>query len=753
MRRKTIIRLLIILFLFLNFIGISSTIKISYAQESGKSIIFNNYFPMYEFGEIIDTQENITSINLPLPDSTWNVTNININFTNIRLESEVVNGEDVIPDEQTFGHIYYNTPSKRRYGLGVQVNLTEPTIIYGVYIYGYKTQATTEAIQVEIRGYDDISNKPNSTIYHTQELNISDSVIWHIQNFSTPVSLPKGQFYLVLNGLGISSSSSDFYWAYNGVNPTNPSLYTSEYINSWSSGAQNRPYLYKLIQKVDRIYYPEDINMSLGLNGDFYNVSNTSIIGEGNLTANDLNFSSNSTVLNIPVYNDLSIRLNYSMSYNVTAYNIFNNQASVKVEEGQGCQWDIIPEIIRSTSVYSLKFYYPQNWYNLILERDGIDISSQVEINQTFHYLFIPNDVITETNNWRILANSLNCEINLNVPLTHYEVGQQLRIYLSGTVIPGIYTFQLFDPYGLHLEYNISKIIPPDDNLFSYDIPTNIIKGDYTAYLYFFNGTHAGVKTQIFKITIPFTINPVFLIFIFVLAGSIIAISTISFTSIKKLKKKRELHRKTIYDQCNDLLNIQYIMISDKKSALNIYEQSFIGKVLDTTLISGFLEAIRTFGIELTDSDDQTQTIKLEYKKSKILMAEFKHFRIILIMNDSPSHMFLDSIRALAIEIGEKYDKYLENFKGDVRPFKDLELLIKKNLKTSFLYPLKILKTGTIKITPLEKEIIQKAEKLIKRNGSQYFYVSKLFKENQFDSKEIETIFNLIDKKIFEPVF
>ncbi|MFX0177275.1 MAG: hypothetical protein ACFE85_13735, partial [Candidatus Hodarchaeota archaeon] len=279
------------------------------------------------------------------------------------------------------------------------------------------------------------------------------------------------------------------------------------------------------------------------------------------------------------------------------------------------------------------------------------------------------------------------------------------------------------------------------------------IEGDYIGYIYFFNGTHVGVETQVFEIIVPFTINPLTLIFIFIAIGSALAITSTSYTLIKKANKKRELYRNAIYNQCNDLLNIQYIMVSDKKSALNIYEQSFIGKVLDTTLITGFLEAIRTFGIELTDSDDQTQTIKLEYKQSKILMAEFKHFRIILIMNDSPSLMFLDSMRALAIDIGEKYDKYLENFKGDVRPFKDMESLIKKNLKTSFLYPLKIVKTGTTKINLLEKEIIQKAEQLIKNNGSKYFYISKLLKQNKFDSKEIETIFNLIDKKIFDPVF
>ena len=447
-----------------------------------------------------------------------------------------------------------------------------------------------------------------------------------------------------------------------------------------------------------------------------------------------------------------SVELAFNVSYLISMINIFNSEGLVLIKANQNPIWSINPTILRYGCNYSVQFYYPQNWFNLMVLKNQVDITSQIQINLVDKYIIIPNSSIDNGADWEITANSLNTEISLKIPLTQYKVGQQLQFSLSDSPIPGTYIFQLIDPYGFE-EYNNSKTIPSSDTIFSYTVPNSAIEGDYIAYVYFFNGTHAGVKTQVFKIIVPFALDPLTFILIIIGIGSALAVSATSYSLIKKAKKKRELYRKAIYDQCNDLLNIQYIMVSDKKSALNVYEQSFIGKVLDTTLISGFLEAIRTFGIELTDSDDQTQTIKLEYKKSKILMAEFKHFRIILIMNDSPSHIFLDSIRALAIDIGEKYDKYLENFKGDIRPFKDLELLIKKNLKTSFLYPLKILKTGTTKINPLEKEIIQKAEQLIKNNGSQYFYVSKLLKQNKFDIKEIETIFNLIDKKIFEPVF
>ena len=55
-------------------------------------------------------------------------------------------------------------------------------------------------------------------------------------------------------------------------------------------------------------------------------------------------------------------------------------------------------------------------------------------------------------------------------------------------------------------------------------------------------------------------------------------------------------------------------MVTDKRSGLNVYTQNFIEKEIDAALISGFLQAIHSFGIELIKVEDQSQIIKLEYK-------------------------------------------------------------------------------------------------------------------------------------------
>ncbi|MFX1235556.1 MAG: hypothetical protein ACFFBY_13540, partial [Promethearchaeota archaeon] len=190
----------------------------------------------------------------------------------------------------------------------------------------------------------------------------------------------------------------------------------------------------------------------------------------------------------------------------------------------------------------------------------------------------------------------------------------------------------------------------------------------------------------------------------------------------------------------------------EKKSSLNVYEQVFTSQKIDPTLITGFLSAIHSFGIELTNTDEKTQTIKLEFKNSKVIMSEFRDFRIVLIMNQLPSEKFLDSINQLAFDIELYYGRYLEKFKGNIDPFKGIEDLLKKHLNISFLYPLKVVKTGKHKVDQVERTIIGRALEVMKRNKQNYFYTTHIMETKQYDSKDIEAIFNLIEKKIFQPV-
>ena len=241
---------------------------------------------------------------------------------------------------------------------------------------------------------------------------------------------------------------------------------------------------------------------------------------------------------------------------------------------------------------------------------------------------------------------------------------------------------------------------------------------------------------------------------IFFIIISLIIISFIgaitSYQAIKRIIIKREEFRKKIFNKYMDVLNLNYIIVSDKNSGLCIYEQMISDKSINSTLVSGFLQAISSFGIELSGSDEQSQTIKLEYKKLKIIMSEYKNYRIINIFEDNPSEEFTEALGLLSHELDKNYGKFLENFDGELTQFKGINSLIEKHLQISLIYPLKIVLSDNLKLNKSEKSIVKKASDIMKKNNADHFYISYLITEREFNPKRAEIILKLIDKKVFQ---
>ncbi|MBY8987602.1 MAG: hypothetical protein KGD61_04030, partial [Candidatus Lokiarchaeota archaeon] len=327
-----------------------------------------------------------------------------------------------------------------------------------------------------------------------------------------------------------------------------------------------------------------------------------------------------------------------------------------------------------------------------------------------------------------------------------------LKFFISEPWLNGNYTFILNDPFHDKI-YTSNKSIytPSDSNSLTYIIPSSALDGDYKAFVYWFNGTDAGIETQVFTVILPFIIDWTLVIGIVVIVGLVSAVTTSSIILAKKNKRKKLAVKEKTINKFMDILNLNYVIIIEKKSSLNVYDQAFTEKKFNSTLVSGFLEAIRNFGLDITGAEERSQTVKLEYQNSKILMSDFKHFRLIFIMKELPSPQFYEVIDDLSLEIEEKYGTYLKEFKGNLQPFEGIENLLRKHMGTSFLYPLKLSGTGSMKITPTEKTLINKAIDLMKKNQLDYFYVSQFIREKTFDSKEIEALYSLIIKRVFNP--
>ena len=57
-----------------------------------------------------------------------------------------------------------------------------------------------------------------------------------------------------------------------------------------------------------------------------------------------------------------------------------------------------------------------------------------------------------------------------------------------------------------------------------------------------------------------------------------------------------------------------------------------------------------------------------------------------------------------------------------------------------------------MKLSQAEKEIVQKAKKIMHENNFNYFYTHHLLPENACSPKDYETILQLIQKGIFHPI-
>jgi len=225
-----------------------------------------------------------------------------------------------------------------------------------------------------------------------------------------------------------------------------------------------------------------------------------------------------------------------------------------------------------------------------------------------------------------------------------------------------------------------------------------------------------------------------------------------SYRTVKSYRDKQIEKKQKLYNSCLDILNLDYLMVTDKRSGLNVYAQNFTENEIDAALISGFLQAIHSFGIELIKVEDQSQIIKLEYKDSIVLMSEFVNVRLILIMKERPSRFFMYAIEELTYDIYKDYGTMIESFNGDVKKFQSIEALLKTHLNVSFIYPQKIApidKLEKMRISQNERLYINKAVSLMKTKNQDYFLIKSILPGKECNPKDVEILLKLNEKKIF----
>ncbi len=736
----------LILFLFQNMnIGVSTS--------SEFSLDIDTDFELTEFSTSTGILSNTTTLDFELPSSLWRINDIELNFTDVEFGLELKTVEDIPIDKYSI--------DKFHDGYGVQIVIQDPTIVYGLQIYGNNESTENKPIYVEIHGHDNNTYSPNNAVYGTPHLlNMSYSLIpsWHIQTFSTPIYITEGFYYLVIDGSSIGTSpKSTYYWYFNNINPTYPELNISEYnAGSWGGGIQGTSLLYKIIQKVNDTFFPEEINMTAEFNGNSYEIANGNHPGKGYLKKSNLNYHPNNKNVQVKIKNNKTESLNFNLSYNLNILSDFRAPSILQINYNSWNLWRITPSIERYSINDSIKFDYSSSWSNISIFKNQQNISSDVVIDSLNNKVLIPNHTIEHGADWEITANSPSVPFSLKIIETEWIGGQQLRLSIADPILEGTYKFVLRDDEGIELHQQVINL-PTEINRFTYEIPPNILKGNYIAYIYWYNQTDAGIKTQVFSLSPISSSNQppdflvIFLIVGFVVIGGVV-LGGSSYATIKKVQTRHRDKLKLLLEKCSEIMDIEYIIVLHKKSGIDVYSEAFADKDVDPTLISGFLQAIQNFGSEILGRAKESRTFKIEYQKSILLMTEFVNLRLIVIMKESPSKNFLYTLESLAYNIYHHYGGLFDEFQGNLGEFQGIKDLLEEHLDLSFLYPLTIDYSLKMKLTQSERDMIKKASDLMHDNNLNYFYSIYLLPENVCTPKDFEIIKELIKKRIFNPI-
>lgn len=731
------------------------------SHQTNGLVIYNasNSYMIEKFINITDSIQNSTDVSIGLPENNWNVTRVDLEFQNISITEETI----IIEDD---GNTFYEIENNGAEQIAMQLSLSESTTINSIDIFGLGLEASNNPdVRFEIRGWNTGSAEPTSTVYGSVDLNISNSLKWYTQTFSTPIELSAGNYGLVIDahnyGTGVKPGDTYLWWL--NDNKTGSPLYTNRYYRGgflglvwdWRNPLSQQALLHRFNKWSDDVYNPSDINLTVSYNGNNYLVNDGSYLGEGNVSIEDIGLIMGGSELNLPISNNESLNLIFNLSYSVYLHETFSAEGEVEIGDILSNKWYITPDI----DVYdSTEYYYainiPESWQNVQIYKDAVNVSADANVifeNQT---LFLYNGIITEGADWLISAENAPKNFTLSLLKSEFGPAEDIQISVEPPVVDGVIGLVIQDAEGniVHID---QKTISTDNETFHYLLRSDAIDGIWKASLYWVNNSEAGFNTISFEVNVPIVIpppDPFFILLLIILGGTITGGVIGTYSIAKARKSKKQQRKQRLVKKFKDLSNLEYIIVTDKVSSLDLFSQSFKKKELDLSLVSGFLNAIRSFGIELTGSSEQSQVIKLEYHDSKIIMSEYRQFRIILIMKDTPSHEFLETLKLTTIETDEKFGRFLKEFKGDVRPFKYVERLLIQRLETSFLYPLKLSEVPKAKLSSYQKDLLKRVKKHLKTNDLDRFKITYFIDKDAINPLDVKLFSDLIKKRIFQPI-
>ncbi|MBD3227301.1 MAG: hypothetical protein GF329_03860 [Candidatus Lokiarchaeota archaeon] len=125
------------------------------------------------------------------------------------------------------------------------------------------------------------------------------------------------------------------------------------------------------------------------------------------------------------------------------------------------------------------------------------------------------------------------------------------------------------------------------------------------------------------------------------------------------------------------LQSLRFILVHHKNVGVTIFSKNFSENSLDADLISGFITAISSFGMEL--SGGQSIGIrKMEYESLKIVLQQGTYVNVGLILDDFPEQWLDLRLKTFVKALENQYKEDLKSWNGDVSPYKSIDGLFDK---------------------------------------------------------------------------
>ena len=223
----------------------------------------------------------------------------------------------------------------------------------------------------------------------------------------------------------------------------------------------------------------------------------------------------------------------------------------------------------------------------------------------------------------------------------------------------------------------------------------------------------------------------------------------------KEILKNKALMEK--YNKYADAQNIKYLFLIEKNLGVKLSSRNYGSeKEIDEDLIVGFLQAVTSFGQEISGVEAAVME-NITYEGLKILLENGKYVNSCLLLKEEETANLKQKIRKATEEFEEKFENDLKDFKGDVGAFKDnldnFDKIFEIYLKEFFKIDHNKLIKKSIKLNKTQRRIIEIVSPKVPKKFSidEVFNILKVSNLQLIDVKIFAELYDLIQKEILIP--